>query len=745
MSIKSYKNWLVWERKDRPTSALTGKQAGWNRNLSTYSEAKQFCEDNPSFRLGICFSKDLPFVGLDLDSCIDSEGKTESWAADMLAKLSTEDSATVVNTSVSGTGVKVILPCSGSIKRGVRFVEAKRHGGHVPQIELFTDNKYFALTESLVIVEDAKEVDIKSLSEVMGYDVSQIEEVKPSGAQAGTTSPDELKSMLDKLDIMDYQNRQDWIRMMQAAHHGTAGSQEGKEVFNDWSSGDAEQYNKHSVDRDWDSLKLDAARPVTVATIVKAMKPEDRPRIEPESDFDKLPVKEGNLLPWLLNEASRNHSNVVRQLSEDPEGRLCKFVEDWGQWIIYSDGAWRIDSGGSRFHGIVMEFLCRLSSRIPESGGEESAKAEAWISNLLNYNNTNGVIKQAKGERGLRIGLGDIGESPYLLNFRNGTYDLKEDKFRGHSPEDFCFHQCNTDYVEGQTSPTWERVINDVFAGDDDLIRYVRRLLGLSITGNCSDPVFNIFYGDGCNGKSTIVQCIADLLGSYSSHLPSELLDNRKDMHPTYMAKLHNARLAIFAEMEADVPLAESTVKKLTSQDTIEARRMRENPWHFQPSHTSVICTNHRPLIKGRDAGIWRRLRLVPFTVNLEDKKDITIPSKLREELAGVANWLIQGYREFVAMGVGTCKAVDEATEMYRVNEDEFARVAEDLFTKKAGSFVLVVDAFQSYVRTGGRLGRKKFCMEMERIGLPRTRKSVNGTKPYVFQNIALSNNEFGV
>ena len=210
------------------------------------------------------------------------------------------------------------------------------------------------------------------------------------------------------------------------------------------------------------------------------------------------------------------------------------------------------------------------------------------------------------------------------------------------------------------------------------------------------------------------------------------------------MAQLHNARLAIFAEMEADVPLAESTVKKLTSQETIEARRMRENPWYFTPTHTSVICTNHRPLIKGRDAGIWRRLRLVPFTVNLEHKKDVTIPDKLREELAGVANWLIQGYREFLEHGVGSCKAVDEATEMYRVDEDEFARVADDLFVRKAGTHMLVVDAFQEYVRTGGRLGRKKFCMEMERVGHIRTRKNVNGSKPYVFTDITFANNEFG-
>ena len=125
MSIKNYKNWCVWKQKHQPTSALTGKTAGWNKNLSTFAEAEQFCLYNAGYKIGLCFSEDLPYVGLDLDACI-GDDNLEDWARDVV--LSLVDSMVIDNKSVSGTGMKVVLRCSKAIKRGVKFVEARQHG-----------------------------------------------------------------------------------------------------------------------------------------------------------------------------------------------------------------------------------------------------------------------------------------------------------------------------------------------------------------------------------------------------------------------------------------------------------------------------------------------------------------------------------------------------------------------------------------------------------------------------------------
>jgi putative DNA primase/helicase len=749
MSIKNYPNWLVWQQKHQPVSALTGKSAGWNRNLATYAEAEQYCLDNPGYQIGLCFSEDLPYIGLDLDACIGENG-LEDWARDII--LSLVDCMVIDNKSVSGTGVKVVLKCSEKVKRGVKFIEAQQHGDHVPQVELFaptegSSGKYFALTSPLFIDDGADEANLSTLSEIMGYDVTAFEAVESSEATAGDTSAEELKGMLDRLDVMNYDSRESWFKMLSAAHHATGGSDEGLEVFRAWSAGDESSYNESDLQRDWDSLDTNTARPITVATIVRELAPEDRPRIEPEADFDAIeaPKSTSRLLGWLLNETTRNHSKVVEQLAIDREGEVIKYVADWDCWIIFDGSKWIRDSKGSRIHQHVKEYITSLQARIPDNGDSEAAaKAMGWVSNLLNYNPTMGVVRQARGERGLMITIEQMGNRPNLLNFRNGTYDLEKDLFRGHEPSDYLFHTCETDYVAGQEATLWNRVIGEIFDGDTELISYVRRLLGYSISGDTSDPVFNIFYGDGANGKSTVVGAVSGLLGEYSRDLPSELFNKQKELHPTYLATLRGARLAVVAEMESDVQLAEATIKKVTSTDMIEARRMREDPWSFRPSHTSVLCTNHLPTVKGSDKGIWRRLKCVPFEVDLTDRKDATIPERLTFEYAGIANWLIEGYREYKQNGIGTCKAVDEATAAYRENEDEFQRMFEDLFTTSEDSYLPVVDALQVYTANGGRLGRKKFVAEVERMGFEAKRYRVNGSQVHSFKGLRLVMTEFG-
>ena len=749
MSIKNYPNWLVWQQKHQPVSALTGKSAGWNRNLSTFAEAEQFCLDNPGYQIGLCFSEDLPYIGLDLDACIGENG-LEDWARDII--LSLVDCMVIDNKSVSGTGVKVVLKCSEEVKRGVKFIEAQQHGDHAPQVELFaptegSSGKYFALTSPLYIDDEADEANLSTLSEIMGYDVKASEVVESSGATAGETSAEELKGMLDRLDVMAYDSRESWFKMLSAAHHATGGSEEGLEVFKAWSAGDASSFSESDLQRDWDSLDTNTARPITVATIVRELAPEDRPRIEPEADFEAIeaPKSTSRLLGWLLNETTRNHSKVVEQLANDREGEVIRYVVDWDCWIIYDGTKWVRDGKGARLQQHVIEYITSLSSRIPDNGDSEAAaKAMGWCGNLLNYNNTMGVVRQARGERGLMITLAEMGDKPNLLNFENGTYDLEKDIFRGHEPSDYLFKSCETNYVPDQEATLWNRVIKEIFDGDNELIAYVQRLLGYSVSGDTSDPIFNIFYGDGANGKSTVVGAVSGLLGEYSRDLPSELFNKNKDLHPTYLATLLGARLAVVAEMESDVQLAEATIKKVTSSDMIEARRMREDPWSFKPSHTSVLCTNHLPTVRGSDKGIWRRLKCVPFTVDLTDRKDATIPERLTHEYAGIANWLIQGYRDYKQHGIGSCMAVDEATAAYRENEDEFQRMFEDLFVAAEGVSLPIVDALQVYTSNGGRLGRKKFVAEMERVGCKAGRPRVNGTQTNAFVDLRLVMTEFG-
>ena len=741
MSIKHTKNWLVWAVKSEPTSALTGKRAGWQRNLASYEEAREFIAMHPEYQLGYCFSADNSYIGIDLDACRDPDnGDIAGWAREIIDTLS--PFACLVNTSVSGTGVKLIIKCDEPINRAVRFFAEEGHGDHVPQAEVFATSKYFALTCSGIVDDVPPPAPRQLLVELFG-DAIVPKEKAQTEATSGDTSPQELKSLLSRLDVRDYPDRDGWIKLLMASHHGTGGSPEGKEVFREWSMGDEEGYNEADFERDWESQRLDAANPVTIGTLISRIPSEQRHDRDPSLDFEVVAVEEvpasTRVLPVLLDESRRNHL-TISELFAEARGSVVKYVVEWSKWIVYSDGRWHVDNGGNRVHTELLDFLKSLPCRIPQGDGEQAAKSLAWINSLQNWNQTSGLNRQMRGVRGFAVTIEEMESDHDLLNFQNGTYDLESHEFRPHDPEDYCFHQCSTNYVEGKSCNLWVSVVNDIFGGDTELVRYVQRLFGYIASNDVSESVCSIFFGNGCNGKSTIVNCLATLLGDgYTSHIPSELFDANKAIHPTYIASLKDARFAVVSEMESNVHLAEAMIKKLTSEDKIEARRMREDPWSFTPTHSMVLCTNHKPKIKGSDTGIWRRLALVPFEVDLTAKQDRTIPARLEQELAGIANWIIEGHKAYVANGgLGSCEAVDRATDEYRTEEDEFAQSCEELFSRVQGVDTPVSDAFSAYVRSGGKYGRKLFCSEMSRIGHKRERKGGRNNRKYVYVNIKI-------
>ena len=175
------------------------------------------------------------------------------------------------------------------------------------------------------------------------------------------------------------------------------------------------------------------------------------------------------------------------------------------------------------------------------------------------------------------------------------------------------------------------------------------RLLGHALEGKVTAHILPILQGDGANGKSTLIDAIMYALGDYADAADPDLLRARTfDAHPTGVADLYGLRLALLHETDAGHRLAEGTVKRLTGGDRLKARRMREDFWSFDPSHTFVMLTNHKPLVGGTDEGIWRRLRLVPFEVVIPPaERDEDLGRKLAAEADAVLAWLVAGYLDW--------------------------------------------------------------------------------------------------
>jgi putative DNA primase/helicase len=725
--IRQVRQWLVWESKAEPTSALTGSRLRWQENLATYAEAREFCINNPTYSLGFCFSPDSNFIGFDIDGCRNPEtGEITDWGQEILDQLPI---APFLNNSISGTGIKVILRCEDEITRAVRnYDNVDAFGDHSPQVELFVNSKYFAITaQEVPELAGWGKLGIEQVEAIMNTELSPSN--SPLRQETGGNVPiAHLRYALGKLDITDFSSRDRWLIMLQGAHHSCGGSEEGYMAFKEWSEGDASCFNEADLERDWDSMG-ESDNPITFGSILHQLDPSDWPQVAVEDQFDVLPTPERVVdgtqpIPALLNSEFRNDYHIV-DLFVRESGNNIRWNGERKQWLVWNGSLWNRTKDDSMVLRELVQWVITLPRRVPINTEEPEAsqRAVGFTTNLANATPLNNLKTVLKSHQDVAIRDEDLDANPDKLNCLNGTLNLKTQTLEPFNKDDLITMTVDTNHVDNAKRLNWDDTLQKVFCGDKELIAYFQRCMGYALLGSTKEELMLILYGNGANGKSTVTQTLLKMFNSslsdgYATSLSSKLLDGKKELHDQYFARMQNKRLALFSELEADIPLNEATVKKLCSQDEIEARYMRENSFTFVPTHLAMLCTNHKPSVSGTDDGIWRRLRLIPFAANLNHHgKDVDMPEKLKAEYAGILNWCVEGLKAYQAHGIGTCTAVEDATDTYRDSEDEFSEVFSQLFEEKTDNIVSATDAFKAYQSIGGFLTRKAFAKEMERRG----------------------------
>ncbi|WP_169979893.1 DNA primase family protein [Tautonia rosea] len=361
-------------------------------------------------------------------------------------------------------------------------------------------------------------------------------------------------------------------------------------------------------------------------------------------------------------------------------GEDIRWVVSWRKFLVFTGKRWELDySAVERFAKLAVR---RIYSEAACHHGESERKATAeWAKKSESLDKIRGMISLVASEEGIPIRTDVLDRDPWALNVLNGTLDLRTGTLGPHRREDVITKLAPVEYDPDAECPLWEATLERVFNGDETLIGYWQRLCGYVITGDVSEQALPILYGTGANGKSTLLNVLLDLLGpDYSMKAPPDfIMARRQSVHPTERADLFGRRLVVAIETSEGGRMDETLVKELTGSDKIRARRMREDFWEFSPTHKLMLCTNHKPEIRGTDHAIWRRLKLVPFLVRIpEGEQDRALPLKLSKELPGILAWCVRGCLLWQEHGLAPPDAVTEATTAYRAEQDVLGSFLDD-------------------------------------------------------------------
>lgn len=418
--------------------------------------------------------------------------------------------------------------------------------------------------------------------------------------------------------------------------------------------------------------------PTTIASAMNAgmgqprgakPKPKDRPALAvvkpPEGDEANRPARRRRPRPTT---DLGNGERMVRLF-----GDRIKYVHSWKKWLIWDGARWKIDNTAA---------VARLAKRTVRSiYGEAKAATDdgerkrlsSWAIESEARPRIEAMMVMASREEGVAISHEVLDTHHWLLNCKNGTIDLRTGELRPHDRADLLTKVAPVRFDPAAQCPLWDETLALFFGDDAELISYWQRITGYSITGVLRDHILPIAYGKGSNGKSTILETLLEALGpDYSMKAPPDLLMVKHgNVHPTERADLFGMRVVIAIETEDNQRLSEALVKHLTGDKRMRARRMHEDNWEFDVTHTIFLGTNYKPKVRGTDRGIWRRLKLIPFTVTMpDDKAKLDVPDLLKQELPGILAWLVRGCLAWQAEGLKAPRVVTKATDEYREAED---------------------------------------------------------------------------
>lgn len=422
------------------------------------------------------------------------------------------------------------------------------------------------------------------------------------------------------------------------------------------------------------------------------------------------------------------------------------YVKEHRTWAYFDGQRWVLDDAAAArmahetVRGIVREAVGGDPDDLQQAiRWQKTSEANARIRSLLD------IASQLEG---LSISQEAFDTQPHLVNFTNGTMDLRTSEFREARASDKITRLAGCEWDPAATAPRFTQFISEVVGGDEDDARYLQKLAGYILSGDRREQRLQILIGDGGDGKSTFIETIKRLMGDYQTTLAATSISAQNTAAiPNDIAKLAGKRLVTISELPQKLHVNTQLVKAMSGGDTLTARFLHKEYFDFQPTAQLLVATNFYPFADPEDKAYFRRLAILRFPKSFANENpDKDLKSKLAAELPGIAAWAVEGYRVYLAEGLELTHSMYSELDKYRRFTDPLTGFFENCVqvTHRDTDFVAtddLVDTAVEYCRSEDRPHPDKHAVirYMERRGLERIQRRSGNKRVRGFVGLRIS------
>lgn len=378
---------------------------------------------------------------------------------------------------------------------------------------------------------------------------------------------------------------------------------------------------------------------------------------------------------------------------------LVRFDHRRKRWLLWAEHFWRSDRKLQ---------IMRLATDAARIRFEQAATIEnlrdreieaKWAIQSENKYRIEATLDLARAEKSIADEGNNWDENGWLLGVANGVLDLKTGKTRPGKQSDRMTMQSAVHFDADVLAPRWQTFIGEIFAGDADLIDYIWRAAGYSLTGETGEQCHFLCWGGGSNGKTTFLRVLREILGEYGDNTPFSTLEmSSRNTIPNDLAALHGKRLVTASELNEAVRLNEARLKMLAGEDPVTARFLHGEFFTFVPVSKFWLSVNHKPIVNDDSTGFWRKIRLIPFTETFEGRADKDLKECLRREYPGILAWMVRGCLEWQARGLASPTAVLTATGAYRAESDPVAVFLQERCVANVSCLIRAGEFYRAYL-----------------------------------------------